>query len=118
VERFVPARADRKPIHQRHQTGDRLQHLRGVLPCVIRVIGAAHPLRGRTLEATSFVHRNGILHLVVRLPDSSPGTIAASATDIFGVPAAAGPAMVLDADGLRRLRALVAALAAGQGRAR
>jgi hypothetical protein len=98
------------------QTGDRLQHLRGALPCAIRVTGA-HPLRGRTLDAVSFMHRRGVLHLVVMLPDSSPGTIAASATDIFGVAAAAGPAVVLDADGLRRLRALVTALAAG-GRAR
>ncbi len=101
-----------------HQTGDRLQHLRGVLPCAVRVTGAAHPLRGRTLDAVSFMHLRGVLHLVVRLPDSSPGTIPASATDIFGVAAAAGPAMVLDADGLRRLRSLVMALAAREGRAR
>ena len=99
------------------QTGDRLQHLRGALPCAIRVTGA-HPLRGRTLDAVSFMHLRGVLHLVVRLPDSSPGTIPASATDIFGVAAAAGPAVVLDAGGLRRLRALVTALAAGEGRAR
>ena len=63
------------------------------------------------------MHLRGVLHLVVMLPDSSPGTIPASATDIFGVAAAAGPAVVLDAGGLRRLRALVTALAAG-GRAR
>jgi hypothetical protein len=100
------------------QTGDRLQHLRGVLPCAIRVTAAAHPLRGRTLEAVSFMHLRGVLHLVVRLPDSSPGTIPASATDIFGAAAAAGPAMVLDADGLRRLRVLVTALAARERRAR
>jgi hypothetical protein len=100
------------------QIGDRLQHLRGALPCAIRVTGAAHPLRGRTLDAVSFVHLRGVLYLVVRLPDSSPGTIPASATDIFGVAAAAGPAMVLDAGGLRRLRALVTALAAREGRAR
>jgi hypothetical protein len=81
------------------------------------VTAAGHPLRGRTLDAVSFVHLRGVLHLVVRLPDLSPGTIPASATDIFGV-AAAGPAMVLDADGLRRLRGLVTALAAGEGRAR
>jgi len=70
------------------------------------------------LDAVSFMHLDGVLHLVVRLPDSSPGTIPASATDIFGVTAAAGPATVLDADGLRRLRALVMALATGEGRAR
>lgn len=60
--------------------------------------------------------------LVVRLPDSSPGTIPASATDVFGERVATGPQLVLDADGLRRLRGLVAALsaagAAGEGRSR
>jgi hypothetical protein len=100
------------------QIGDRLQHLREVLPCAVRVIAGTHPLHGRVLEAVSFVHRRGVLHLVVRLPDSSPGTIPASATDVFGERAAAGPATVLDADGLRRLQALVAALAGGTGRVR
>jgi hypothetical protein len=70
------------------------------------------------LDAVWFMHLGGVLHLVVRLPDSSPGTIPASATDIFGAAAAAGPAMVLDGDGLRRLRALVTALAVREGRAR
>ncbi|MGH3125849.1 MAG: hypothetical protein ACRDND_33145 [Streptosporangiaceae bacterium] len=64
------------------------------------------------LDAVSFIHQRGVLHLVVRLPDSSPGTIPASATDVFGERAAAGPAVVLDADGLRRLRGLVVALLA------
>ena len=98
--------------------GDRLQHLREVLPRAVRVVAVTHPLHGRRLEAVSFVHRGGVLHLVVGLPDSSPGTIPASATDIFGERAAAGPATVLDADGLRRLQALVAALAGGTGRVR
>ena len=89
-----------------------------MLPCPVRVTAGTHPLYGQVLEAVSFIHLRGVLHLVVRLPDSSPGTIPASATDIFGVAAAPGPAMVLDADGLRRLRALVTALAAGEGRAR
>jgi hypothetical protein len=82
------------------------------------VTAAAHPLCGRKLDAVSFIHLRGVLHLVVRLPDSSPGTIPASATDIFGVVAAAGPAMVLDAGGLRRLRGLVTSLSARGGRAR
>ena len=77
----------------------------------MRVAAVTHPLYGRVLDAVSFVHRGGVLHLVVRLPDSSPATIPASATDIFGEHAAAGPATVLDADGVRRLHSLVAALA-------
>jgi hypothetical protein len=82
------------------------------------VTAVTHPLYGRTLDAVAFIHLRGVLHLVVRLPDSSPGTIPASATDVFGGQASAGPAIVLDADGLRRLRALVMALAAGNGRPR
>lgn len=93
------------------RTVDRLQHLREILPCTVRVTGAAHPLRGRELEAVSFMHLRGVLHLVVRLPDSSPGTIPASLTDVFGARADAGPGLVLDAGGLRALRALSAALA-------
>jgi hypothetical protein len=93
-----------------------------LLPCAVRVVAVTHPLYGRVLEAISFIHLRGVLHLVVRLPDSSPGTIPASATDVFGERAAAGPAAVLDADGLRRLRALVMALSAAatadHGRAR
>ncbi len=85
----------------------------------MRVISVTHPLYGRVLDAVSFVHRRGVLHLVVRLPDSSPGTIPVSATDIFGPGCAAvGPGTVLDAEGLRRLRALVAAVAGGKGHAR
>jgi len=42
-----------------------------------------------------------------------PGTIPASATDVFGDRYASGPAVVLDAAGLRRLHALVAAVRAG-----
>jgi hypothetical protein len=100
------------------QTGDRLQHLRAMLPCAVRVTAVTHPLRGRTLDAISFIHLRGVLHLVVRLPDASPGTIPVSATDIFGEPAAEGSAAVLDADGLRRLRALTLALGAGDGAGR
>jgi hypothetical protein len=77
------------------------------------VTAITHPLHGRVLEAASFIHRSGVLHLVVRLPDSSPATIPASATDVFGEVPATGPAVVLDAVGLRRLRTLVAAVPAG-----
>jgi hypothetical protein len=89
-----------------------------MLPCAVRVTAVTHPLRGRTLDAISFIHLRGVLHLVVRLPDASPGTIPVSATDIFGEPAAEGSAAVLDADGLRRLRALTLALGAGDGAGR
>jgi hypothetical protein len=89
-----------------------------MLPCGVRVTAVTHPLHGRVLDAVSFIHRCGVLHLVVRLPDSSPGTIPVSATDVFGERAAAGPVTVLDADGLRRLRGLVMALSAAAAAAR
>jgi hypothetical protein len=49
---------------------------------------------------------------VIELPDGSPGTIPAAATDVPGPTEAAGPAVVLDAAGCRRLRDVVAVLAA------
>ena len=65
--------------------GDRLQQLRAVLPCDVRVIAETHPLFGRLLAARSFKRWNGVLMLVVDLPDGSPGTIRADATDVCGV---------------------------------
>ena len=106
------------PVTGLNQIGDRLQHLREMLPCAVRVTAGTHPLNGRTLDALSFIHLRGVLHLVVRLPDSSPGTIPVSATDVFGERAAEGPATVLDADGLRRLRALTLALGGRDGAGR
>ena len=96
--------------------GDRLQHLRAVLPCEVRVTGEAHPLFGRLVRAASFKRWNGVLHLVIELPDGSPGTIRADVTDVLGSVAADGPAVVVDAEGLRRLRSLVTVLGSGTGR--
>ena len=63
---------------------DRLQHLRRLLPCEVRVTSTVHPLFGRLLPATGFKRCDGSLFLVVGLPDGSPGTIPVSATDILG----------------------------------
>jgi hypothetical protein len=68
------------------------------------------------VTASSFKRLNGVLHLVIELPDGSPGTIRADATDVVGAGDAAGLAVVLDAEGLRRLRALVAGLGSGARR--
>ena len=86
--------------------GDRLQQLRAVLPCEITVIDAAHPLCGERLRALSFRRRQGVLRLVVVLPDGTPGMVTADATDVFGdagtvVP---GVATTLSVEGVRRLR--------------
>ena len=106
----VPGRAGRD--------GDRLQQLRAVLPCQVRVTSATHPLSGRLVAARSFTRLHGVLMLVIELPDGSPGTIAAAATDVLGPADAAGPVVVLDAAGWRRLRDLVAVLSGRDGAAR
>jgi len=89
-----------------------------VLPCEVRVISWTHPLSGRLVAARSFKRLNGVLLLVIDLPDGSPGTIPAAATDVLGPCGAAGPAVVLDAAGWRRLRGLVAVLTGRDGAGR
>jgi hypothetical protein len=70
----------------------------------VRVVAATHPLCGQSLCATAFRRLNGVLHLVVRLPDGSPGTIPAAATSVWGELSQTGSAVVLDVEGLRLLR--------------
>ena len=89
-----------------------------MLPCEVRVISATHPLSGRLVAARSFKRLNGVLLLVIELPDGSPGTIAAAATDVLGPADPGGSAAVLDAAGLRRLRTLAVALGCRDGAAR
>jgi hypothetical protein len=67
-------------------------------------------LFGRLLAATGFKRLNGLLQLTVLLPDGSPGTIRADATDVLGVVTRSAPAVVLDAAGLRELQRLVTGL--------
>jgi hypothetical protein len=94
--------------------GERLQQLRAVLPCEVRVTAAPHPLFGRALTAAAFKRVNGVVHLVVTLPDGSPGTIRADATDVLGLVApVAASVVVLDAAGLRELQRLVMAMRGG-----
>jgi hypothetical protein len=81
-----------------------------VLPAEVRVTAATHPLFGRLLCASGFKRLGGVLHLVVVLPDGSPGTIRADATGVFGdeleAPSEPG-ATVLSVEGVRQLRVLV-----------
>lgn len=58
--------------------------MRSVLPCEVRVAGEAHPLFGRLVQASGFKRWHGALLMVIELPDGSPGTIRADATDVFG----------------------------------
>ena len=97
--------------------GDRLQHLRSVLPCEVRVTSLTHPLFGELLPCSAFKRWNGVLLLVVELPDGSPGTVRADVTDVFPLPPAALSRLVLDGEGILRLHGLVVALQ-GQRRRR
>jgi hypothetical protein len=95
---------------------DRLQQLRTLLPCEVRVTSPTHPLSGQLLQALSFRRRNGVLMLVVGLPDGSRGTIAAAATGVFGERAVQAEPTVLTAEGFRQLHGLVVALNGGAGK--
>lgn len=92
---------------------DRLQQLRSLLPCEVRVTSPTHPLSGKLLMALSFQRRNGVLMLVVTLPDDSRGTIAAAATGVFGESAVEATPAVLSAEGFQHLHDLVVALKGG-----
>jgi hypothetical protein len=76
----------------------------------VRVVAETHPLFGRLLAAKSFKRWNGVLLLVIDLPDGSPGTIRCDATDVLGV-VELGLRSVLDRAGLRALHRLVVQLA-------
>jgi hypothetical protein len=83
-----------------------------VLPAEVRVTAEVHPLFGRLLWASSFKRLGGVLHLVVTLPDGSPGTVRADATGVFGdgggLQAQGMPGgAVLTVEGIRQLRVLV-----------
>jgi hypothetical protein len=82
------------------------------------VTSPVHPLFGRLLSASGFKRWNGSLLLVVVLPDGTPGTIPAEATDVFGVPPAPVVTAVLSVEGVRRLRAVVEPLAPRRSRSR
>jgi hypothetical protein len=74
-------------------------------------------LFGQLLWASGFTRLNRVLHLIVGLPDGSPGTIRVAATDVFGEPdQAASSATVFDVEGLRALRGLVETLRSGARR--
>lgn len=72
-----------------------------------------HPLFGERLGVEGWRRINGVVQLIVRLPDGSPATVELGHTSA-GVPAEhEATATVLSVDGIRRLRALVQARLSG-----
>jgi hypothetical protein len=76
----------------------------------VRVTAGLHPLFGELLACSGFKRWNGVLLLVVELPDGSPGTIRADATDIFATAPMTPTELVLDGEGIQALHGLVVAL--------
>jgi hypothetical protein len=60
--------------------------------------------------ASWFKHIGGVLVLGVGLPDGSTATVPAAVTDVFGTVVVQEQVLVLDAEGLRGLRALTTRL--------
>ena len=79
----------------------------------MRVTASTHPLFGELLEASGFRRWNGVLLLVVGLPDGSPGTVRADATDVFASEPVTPTGLVFDGAGIHALRSLVVALQRG-----
>jgi hypothetical protein len=78
------------------------------------VTAVTHPLYGCRLLAYAVRHVGGVPHLKAVLPDGMPGLVAAEVTDALGAePGGTGAGLVLDGDGLRRLRAVVMRLREG-----
>jgi hypothetical protein len=86
-----------------------------MLPCEVRVTSAVHPLFGRLLRADRFKRIGGSLFLIVGLPDGSPGTIPAAATDILGDEPVIELGVALSVEGIRQLRAQVESLRPPRG---
>ena len=120
ADRYLPSGQGLDPgLQQRlvvlHQEGDRLRRFRARLPCEVVVTAVTHPLCGCGLRAYAVRHVDGVPHLKVELPDGMPGLVAAEATDALGAePGGTGAGLVLDGDGLRRLRAVVMRLRDGE----
>ena len=56
-------------------------HLDG-FPSKVTIIKNRHPLQGKSLDVLTWLHRNGILHLTLVLPDGSRSFIPAAWTNL------------------------------------
>lgn len=98
------------------RSGHRLHDFRASLPREITVTALHHPLFGQRLEVRAWSTLRGVVHLVVTLPDGTPGTIELGATSAGGDAIEPQAATILSVDGVRRLRTLLEALSLPSGR--
>jgi len=101
--------------------GFTLQHVRGLLPCPVRLIARGHPLRGREVMASGVYARPDGPWLVVTLPDGGDAGVPLYETDLVpelvrdgqqGVHAEQTGGTVLTIEGVRELRRLMESLTA------
>jgi len=103
------------PAEHLLRVGDRLRGF-DRLPAEVELTNPRHPLAGQQVPVVSAYRRGGGVWLVVVLPDGFPAGVPVDDTDLGRAPVAAG-VTVLSVAGIRRLRELAAAMAAGgQGR--
>ena len=77
------------------------------------VTAAEHPLRGARLAVEGRRAIGGRAHLIVRLPDGTPGTIEVQATSAGSAVSEPPARALLSGEGVRRLRRLLSSSAAG-----
>ena len=82
------------------------------LPAEVELTNPRHPLAGRRVPVVSVYRRNGGVWLVVMLPDGFPAPVRVGDTDLGGPGVAATGTTILSVAGIRRLRELVAGVAA------
>jgi hypothetical protein len=87
--------------------------LRSSLPGEVTVTAAHHPLRGERLAVEGRRKVGGVPCLIVRLPDGTPGTIEVRATSAGASASEPAAGALLSAEGVRRLRRLLAPGCAG-----
>jgi hypothetical protein len=83
--------------------------LRSSLPEEVMVTAAQHPLYGERLAVEGRRRVRGVRFLIVRLPDGTPGTVEVQATSARSAVSERSAEALLSAEGVRRLRRLLAA---------
>jgi len=87
--------------------------LRPSPPGAVTVTAAHHPLAGRRLAVEGRRAIGGRAHLIVRLPDGTPGTVELAATTAAATESGAPVGALLSVEGVRRLRRLLTGGAPG-----
>jgi hypothetical protein len=85
------------------------------LPAEVTVTAVQHPLCGERLVVEGRRRVGGAACLIVRLPDGTPGTIELEATSAGAAKSEPAAGALLSAEGVRRLRRLLAPRVAADG---